>query len=139
MKILVNVECFSNNMAEEIRLQTGKSFLIVSSIDYRAEENRILFELERNRLLSVQHKFGLIENPEYEADNKVKTKIEIRNVQAVSIDNQLTATDQKFQLYRGIIIDQNRIFLASVEESDGKFRYEIEIAVSRLNICMEDV
>lgn len=132
---------FSNHIAEEIALLTGKAFLLPQSFVHDRDGSKVVFEVERAPLIRVRYRlFGATEIPEYEtASSLIRTRVTVGAVATVELTNRYETAPERVQIVRGILLCPKGVTITSVEENRGDPFYEIRITTMGLDLIVEDV
>lgn len=138
--VLKGIE-FSNHIAEEVALLTGKSFLLPQSFVYDRDRSVVVFLIERTPLLQVRRRlFGAIEIPDYDTGIPlIRTRVTVGAVATVDLANRYETTPDQIPVVRGILLSPKGVTISSVAEKRGDPFYDLHITTLGMDLTIEDV
>jgi len=141
MKITFESSFLVPSVSETISLLTNSAKVHVDDIQYDEENGNVEIPMQRKEITEIKKTVLGTMKPVY-GQASANSLLTIRQVDEmeVEVDDSLRAEcNSCFTVLFGLKIDNNQLYLGSVEESKGKILCQIRIKVKELSIEFTDV
>ena len=141
MKIAYESNLLLPPISQAISFLTDRAKICLDDIQYDKAEGKVEIIMLRKKLSKFSKSiFGKIQ-PVY-SQSAIKSLLIIRQVEEMSIkvDDRLGRDcNSDFTVLFGLRLNDNNLYIASVEEAQGDFLCQIHIKVGRINLELCDV
>jgi hypothetical protein len=139
VRLLADGNEFTEHLFEEICLLTGRARYIYSSLTHDRDVGMVEFAIERQCVRQLQKRlFGIVVSAKYDASTPVRTRLEVRNVEAVTIRDDTGGAYSRLIIERGIFVSRSGIYFSSLEARRGKPLFSLRLGVSGLQLAITD-
>lgn len=128
------------HISEMLSVLVGGARIHIDNIQYNESQRKVEILMERKELIGFKKSFLGMMQPIY-SQNVLKTLLIVNDTIGMNIemDDRLVAKlDSTFTVLLGVKLNENELYLSSVEESQGKIFCQVSIKMERLNIeCID--
>jgi hypothetical protein len=142
MKIVFESSNMMPSISKAISILTNGARISLDNIHYVASDGEVEILMQRKELTGFKKSFMGVTEPIY-TQTLIDTVLTIREVveMNIKVDERLvTECNSRFTLLFGLNINNNELYLGSVEEAQGKILCEVFIKVKGISIeCVDRV
>ena len=117
---------------------TNHAILETNNVGYNRKEGKVTIYIKRCKIRKKKTALGLIERTMYDYSNKIRSLVTINQVEQCTIRNNFSSDMSEVELLFGMNIDNNKIYLCSVEDNHREPFYSIDIEVNEIDIDLSD-